>query len=187
MVSSDDQLSGLVQGLLRNIPRRKRATAIRNAAVNNELPSALPLAIYAIESSFRPWWVRLIENLYLYVSVAWWLCTGLGFRNVTVGPFQIGCHWVAEAMGMHYTRKKGLWRPAGRSLRLACALLRLPCFGRNLDMAMYRLKRLWPADVGTHSFIPVAAIGEAGRRYNGTVWYGEILMILFGRLSRITK
>lgn len=181
--SSDSGRNNLISRLLRCVPDGTIANVIRDSAGKSQVPEAIPLAIYALETGFRPWWVRIFEGGYLCLAVAWWLCTGVGFRNVTVGPFQVGCHLVAEYMGIAYSRTNGNWRPAVRSLRLAGALLRLPFFGFNLEVAMHRIRDLWAAAVEGRS-TPMTAASEVGRRYNGTVWYGESLKILFVRLSR---
>lgn len=171
----------LVQKIARRAPRGRRAQAIIQKARDYGLPPRLPLAIFAIEDSFRPWWVRTAENIYLFAAILWWLLTGWGFRNVTVGPFQIGCHWLATFLGCPYVRRGPNWN-APRSLRLTLGLIRLPFFPLNLEVAMYRLVQLWEF-VGRNDLEPIRATYEVGKGYNGTPEYGEVLVQVSLHLS----
>lgn len=172
--------------ILRNVPHGRKAVLITREAEAHGFPPSLGLAVYAIETSFRPWWVQIVESSYLAISVVWWLLTGRGFRNLTVGPFQIGCHIVADYIGIQYCRKGRYWYPA-RSRQLALALLRLPFFKFNLKVAAYRLQRLWQnALISCPDYS--SAVVELGTRYNGYVSYGWALlkvMRLFADRSKL--
>lgn len=125
--------------------------------------------------------MRAVENTYLVASLVWWILTGCGFRNVTVGPFQLGCHWAADLLGYGYRREGAKWYPH-RSVALACVLLRLPTFRMNADLATRRLARLWDHSMQKSQNMRVAVL-EVGHAYNGTLWYGNVLLALQAVLS----
>lgn len=171
---SHDQ--GLVSRLAVAIPTGYRKRKIFLEARSQQIPETLLQAVYAIETSFRPWWVRAIENGFLWAFVVWWLVTGLGFRNVTVGPFQFGCHWVAHYRGFDYRRKGRMWYTK-RSLGLAYDLLKLPWFSFNCEMAALRLAYLWSEAKDRYEEFG-KTIEAVGMRYNGTKWYAQTLAAL---------
>jgi len=141
-------------------------------------------AVYAIEVSFRPWWVRGAENAYLVAGFLWWLASGRGFRDVTVGPFQVGCHIVAEYLGIPYTRQRDTWN-APRSPALALGLLKLPTMRYNAELAAFRLGWLWRQALEA-GMDKGKAITFVGTWYNGTESYGVVLHNLVRLIDRNT-
>lgn len=169
----------LLDRLARNIPRGRKAIFIGQRAKKAGVPVSVAHGVYAIETSFRPWWVRLAENLCLAVMLGWWLATGRPFLNMTVGPFQVGFHWMAQYLGIDYMRRDNWWLPK-RSWRLACGLLRLPCFALNVEVAAYRLKLLWESAIAA-GLDRDRAIVMVGAGYNGRMSYGHVLAELVRR------
>jgi|GEM_PF-4504763 len=162
--------------IAKNTPSGHRGKRIAQAARNKNIPVVLLFAIYGIEMSFRPCWVQIAEDGYLCIYVAWWLITGRGFRDITVGSFQIGCHVVADYAGAEYYRKGDCWYPK-RSLKLAYELLCLPFFKYNLKYTSYRISLLWQKALES-KFGFNYAVYEVGRKYNGSEQYGLLLLDL---------
>lgn len=177
--SADDPL---VRKLAANGPRGHRAGRICEAARLAGLSPALVGAVYAIETSFRPLWVRVFEDAYLFLAAFGWLITRRSFRNISVGPFQIGLHWLADYMRAEYVREGDTWRPR-LSLRLACALFKLPFFETNLQMAIYRIQTSWEQAI-REGKAGDSAIARVGTRYNGRESYGMVLVKLTDYLAK---
>lgn len=171
----------LITWLAGNVPHGRRAMFAAAEAERHGIPPSLVFAVYAIEITFRPWWIQLLEIVYLAIAIPVWFLTGCGFRNVTVGPFQIGCHRAADHLGVGYTRVNRYWRPA-RSLHLAGLLAKLPFYSLNLAIACKALRVLWRQALNAtadHGF----AVIEVGRRYNGYERYGWVLLQLVAFLE----
>lgn len=177
----------LLERLARNIPKGRKANIISKEAHKENVPKNLILAIYAIEISFRPWWVRIPENFWLFFSIIWWLLTGKGFRNLTIGSFQIGCHVVGDEICIKYNRKGNYWYPE-RAWRTVIGLIKLPFFSFNLKIAIQRVKSLWQDAIFSGMDFPSAII-NVGTHYNGHKSYGLVLLELIflmddGQLGR---
>jgi hypothetical protein len=179
--SLDDSL---IHRLAANRARGWKAARIAEEAQLVGIPVNVLEGVYAIETSFRPIWVRVFEDAYLFMTIAGWLITGRRFRNISVGPFQIGLHWLAEYLGTDYTREGDAWRPR-RSVHLVAALLRLPFFDANLKVAAYRVKVPWEQALSGGADYDSAVI-QTGTGYNGRETYGVVLLKLTKYLARST-
>jgi len=158
----------------KGIPHGRKARKIIWENQKRSSPLSLVFAIYSIETSFRPCWVRVFEVAYLFVFTIRWLLTGMGFRDITVGTFQIGCHIVGDYTRAEYKRKGNYWYPK-RSLKLAKAILSLPCFWFNVKVAMARIEQLWE-EAMTLGYRFEDAVIYVGAWYNGNESYGRALL-----------
>lgn len=163
----------LIAKIARQYPTGLNLSAIARCAKKSGIPVEILAGIYAIEKSFRPWWVRWVENAYLYIMLLLWVFTGMPFRNLTIGVFQVGCHRAAEFIGAKYKRV-GNKVTIERNFCSLFTLLALPVFNKNLVIATYHILSIWNQAVEA-GYDLNSSVVYLGKHYNGKVSYGIAL------------
>lgn len=164
--------------------RTRRSCRVNEIIVEAEqynVPRELVQAVYGIETSFRPWWLRCVENGAMCLMMLKCLMVKGEFLNLTIGPYQIGCHLIADHHGHAYSRN-GTKLVARSTLGLAIDIGKAMTFRGNLVIAVRRLSQLYLSALGT-GLTHDEAIRFVGLQYNGTEWYGDLLLLICRQLT----
>lgn len=173
--------SRLLNVLAQNLPRPRARAMANSAAREAGVPVSLVLGIYAIETYFRPFWLRWLENVYLALGILFGLVTGKSFRNLTIGPFQIGCHVGARFLGLKCAWSGAAIRPLHAQ---ALNLIKLCFYPVNLEVAVHHVARLW-REAETLQLPRALSVWYVGWRYNGRAYYGDVLRQLVPLMEQL--
>lgn len=143
---------------------------IRRTAARYDLPASVLAGVLLIERHFRPVWVRLLEDGYLFLRLSLWALCRVAVPNVSVGSFQVGVAVALNVLGFVANRHVDYVRPPSTFAWLV--LWRLPMWATNLELAARVLAEYYSRTEGLDS---ARRIRMTGFLYNGSAQYGRVL------------
>lgn len=168
--TSVDVDPSLLSWLLRGLPRGSIADDICSAAESFKVEPCILQAVYALETRFRPLWMRWVEQLYMGLRVWIWRKWAVPVPNLTVGPFQLGLSTVLRFFGHDYPIHASSIAPRG-SKELEC-IRRAHEWRWNVRIAAWQVGGLAHE---AECLTPDRALRHIGLAYNGDIRYGIYL------------
>lgn len=176
LVTQKHSLASLTEYRVRLLAGAWVQRSLLPAARIAQLPEGIAIGVLALESSFRPWPLRVLEYSLLAANVLAWLVTGCPMRNLTVGPMQLGLHHAFCAAGLP-TQRCGPKVHIARSLDAARCVLSLFSPTYSTQIAVERLARLWEVGLAENVQCPARFVGIT---YSGSTDYGVALARIAG-------
>ena len=149
------------------IINRRRNAYLKKQISKYNLDESICFAIYAIESTSRPFWFRACENTFFVLNFLLNRLFKVPVKNLTIGAFQIGLTSIMKCNG------KIIWQYydylPSITLKEFCWIIKAMTFKGNVDVFCKKISKYGKSeDLNT-------TISKYGTLYNGRDEY--ILML----------
>lgn len=159
-----------------SILNKRRENYLRKQVAKYELNESICFAIYAIESTARPFWFRFCENAVFVINFLLNKLMRIPIKNLTIGVFQIGLTSIMKYNG------KNIWQYYDylpkMTLKEFCWIIKAMTFKGNVNIFCKKISVYGEdADMNT-------TISKYGTLYNGR---DEYILTLDNEVRKIPE
>lgn len=150
----------------------KKLQHIENVATLYKLPNELLLGVYILETAYRKWYHRCVENIFTILSIVLNITLKRKVKNYTIGRCQIGLATILSLSGeLRYRHSKKIDNLDINDLKI---IIKGMNFKGSVDLCSIHLKKLYGTELlrGTDNDILIRRVGE---EFNGRYIYGLLL------------
>lgn len=142
---------------------------LNKVAINYSVPLELVNAIIGIETTYRKWYHRFIENFLVIVQIAFYHLLGTKIRNFTIGHCQIGIASILLFNGRNIYRHCRFIPnlEKGDTIKIIQAMR----FEQNVTICINMLEKFYLKEVMQSNDIDIV-FRRVGENYNGSYSYG---------------
>lgn len=166
--------------------KARRWAKLREICQRHEFPCFdvdLLMAIYVIESFFRPFPIRIVEYIAVFLSAAGCLICGSTIKNYTIGIFQLGLSTILNFYGgNYYQHAKNIRIFTFQEMKNLFSVI---SSDKAISILFYRLN---PIISKAQKIYPNSAqrqLRYIGEQYNGHYAYGLLFADVYKQIKKV--
>jgi len=168
-----EKISFYTKLIINNIPDEKIRIQIGENCNKNEFHTKILIAIFAIETTFRPYPVRICENFLMFINILFFRFLGLPIFDASIGPFQLKISTGASILSIDYTIKDNFIK-FNKTTSVLNYLAKIWDLNFSIKLALKYIQKITHTYAHANSNIK-DLITNIGENYNGDILYSEIL------------